>query len=116
MRSYLHASIKLHAGHFLAAAKLLRGLSSDLGHSDSHVILLKSLADTREVEMAIEHIKWIRENSPTMLQEISMELFASLSSSSYPEPIFMLLHALQEKCLDSELGAGKGCGGSYPGC
>lgn len=109
MRSYLHASIKLHAGHFLVATKLLRGLSSDLGHSDSHVILLKSLADAREVEMAIEHIKWIQESSPTMLQEISAELFASLSSSSYPEPILLLLHALQEKCLDSQIGAGKGC-------
>lgn len=101
MRSYLHASIKLHAGHFLVATKLLCGLSSDLGHSDSHVILLKSLADAREVEMAIEHIKWVRESSPTMLQEISTELFASLPSSlpssSYPEPILLLLHALQEK-------------------
>lgn len=96
-------------GHFLVATKLLHGLSSDLGHSDSHVILLKSLADAREVEMAIEHIKWIQESSPTMLQEISEELFASLSSSSYPEPILLLLHALQEKCLDSEIGAGKGC-------
>ncbi|CAK9326164.1 unnamed protein product [Citrullus colocynthis] len=33
------------AGHFLAASKLLRGLSSDIAHPDSHVTLLKCFAD-----------------------------------------------------------------------
>ncbi|KAJ4729495.1 Pentatricopeptide repeat-containing protein [Melia azedarach] len=92
-------------GHFLVAAKLLRGLATDIGHSDAHVILLKCLADAREVQIAIEHIKWIRETSPSMLQVISTELLASLSSSSQPEPILQLLHALHERCLDFEVGA-----------
>lgn len=92
----------LHAGHFLAASELLSGLSDDIRHSDSHVILLKCLADAREISIAIKHIKQVADSSPSMLQTISTELFASFSSSSSkPEPILQLFQAMQEECLVS---------------
>ncbi|KAJ0053193.1 hypothetical protein Pint_03033 [Pistacia integerrima] len=88
-------------GHFLVATKFLHGLTPDIGHSDSHVILLKCLADDREVQIAIEHIKWIEKTSPSMLQVISTELLALLSSSSQTEPILQLLRAVQGNFLGS---------------
>ncbi|KAI9177200.1 hypothetical protein LWI28_012251 [Acer negundo] len=86
-------------GHFLAATKLLRGLASDIVHSDSHVILLKCLANAEEVQAAIEHITWIQGNSPSMLEVISNELLAPVSSYSQPASIVRLLKAVQERCL-----------------
>lgn len=67
-----------------------------MGHSDSHVILLKCLADAKEVPSAIEHIKRVKKSSPSMLRVISTELLISLSSSSKPEPILQMLQAMQE--------------------
>lgn len=84
------------AGLFPAASKLLCGLTFDIAHSSSHVILLKYLADAGEVPIAIEHVKWVRETSPSMLQMISAKLSASLSSSSKPELILGLLQKVQE--------------------
>ncbi|XP_059450742.1 pentatricopeptide repeat-containing protein At5g14080 [Corylus avellana] len=83
-------------GQFVAASKLLCDLTCDIGHSNSHVILLKCLADAREYPAAIEHIKQVGKASPSMLQDIFSELLVSLSSSSKPEPISQLLQAMQE--------------------
>lgn len=87
----------LLAGNFLFASKLLCGLTYDVGHSDSHVIFLKYLADASEISTAIEHIKWVGDTLPSMLPTISTELFALLASSSKPEPILQMLLAMQEK-------------------
>ncbi|XP_059598829.1 pentatricopeptide repeat-containing protein At5g14080 isoform X2 [Vitis vinifera] len=84
-------------GNFLFASKLLCGLTYDVGHSDSHVIFLKYLADASEISTAIEHIKWVGDTLPSMLPTISTELFALLASSSKPEPILQMLLAMQEK-------------------
>ncbi|KAM5582047.1 pentatricopeptide repeat-containing protein [Rosa sericea] len=81
------------AGLFLAASRLLCRLSFDIAHSDSHVVLLKCLADAKEIPLAIEHINWVRQASPSMLQTISNEL-ASISSSPTPEPILQLLQTI----------------------
>lgn len=87
-------------GLFLAASEFLRRLNYGLAHSEFHVILLKFLANASEVPTAIEHIKSVRETSPSMLQAISSELSASLSSSSKPEAILLLLDATKEvSCL-----------------
>ncbi|KAL0014599.1 hypothetical protein SO802_001668 [Lithocarpus litseifolius] len=83
-------------GHFLAASKLLCSLTCDIGHSGSHVILLKCLADARAVPIAIEHIEQVQKASPSTLQVIFNELLASLSSCSKPEAILQLLQAIQE--------------------
>ena len=86
----------VHAGHFLAASKLLCSVTCDIRHSDSHVILLKCLADSREVPIAIEHIERVRKDSPSTLQVICTELLASLSSCSKSEAILQLLQAINE--------------------
>ncbi|EEF49404.1 pentatricopeptide repeat-containing protein, putative [Ricinus communis] len=88
-------------GQFLAATKLLCGPAHDIGHSDSHVVLLKCLADAEEMSIAVEHIKQIREASSLMLQVISSELSALLSSSSKSESILFLLEAISDKCIES---------------
>lgn len=83
----------LSAGLYPAASGLLCRLSFNVARSDSHVVLLKCLADAKEIPVAIEHIKWIRQASPSMLQTISNEL-ASVSSSPTPEPISQLLQTI----------------------
>ncbi|XP_050383924.1 pentatricopeptide repeat-containing protein At5g14080 isoform X2 [Argentina anserina] len=81
------------AGLYSAASSLLCRLSFNVTLSDSHVVLLKSLADAKEIPVAIEHIKWVRKASPSMLQTISNEL-ASISSLPTPEPILQLLKTM----------------------
>ncbi|XP_068334650.1 pentatricopeptide repeat-containing protein At5g14080 [Pyrus communis] len=92
--AFTHSLCK--TGLFLAASKLLCGISHDVTESDSHVTLLKYLADAEEIPVAIEHIKWVRQTAPSMLQIISAELLASLSSSSRPEPTLQLLQTIRE--------------------
>ncbi|KAK6280347.1 hypothetical protein POUND7_020614 [Theobroma cacao] len=104
-------------GQFLVASKLLCGLSSDIIHSDSHVVMLKCLADAKEIQFAIQHIQWIQETSPSMLQTIFTKLAASLSSTSRPDSIEQLLQAIQEKCLlDSNMHSWKDTSGAHTGC
>lgn len=86
------------AGHFLAASRLLCGLVSDVGQSDSHVILLKCLLEAAEIPIAIEHITSVRKNSASMLQAVCNEFLASISSLSKGEPLLQLLQAMQERC------------------
>ncbi|XP_020533505.1 pentatricopeptide repeat-containing protein At5g14080 [Jatropha curcas] len=83
-------------GQFLLASQLLCSLPDGVGNSDSHVVLLKCLADADEVPLAIEHVKQVRGLSPSMLQVIYTELLALLSSSSKPETISCLLQSLCE--------------------
>ncbi|KAF2301856.1 hypothetical protein GH714_029898 [Hevea brasiliensis] len=52
-------------GQFLVASELLCGIAYDIGHSDSHVVLLKCLADAEEVPIAVEHLKRIQDMSPS---------------------------------------------------
>ncbi|RVX06755.1 Pentatricopeptide repeat-containing protein [Vitis vinifera] len=96
-RRNLNLLLKFSRSNFLFASKLLCGLTYDVGHSDSHVIFLKYLADASEISTAIEHIKWVGDTLPSMLPTISTELFALLASSSKPEPILQMLLAMQEK-------------------
>lgn len=83
------------AGHLLAASELLRGLNNDIGRAESHVILLKCLADASEISIAIEHLRWVQDKSPSMLQDICTGLLASLSSATCPEPILQFLQRIQ---------------------
>lgn len=86
----------LCAGNFIAASKLLCSLSNKIEDTYSHVIFLRCLADAGEMQIAIKHIKWVEDTSPSKLQAISTELFGSLSSSSLePQQILSLLQAMQ---------------------
>lgn len=83
-------------GHLRDASKLLCGLNHDIGHAESHVILLKCLADSQEIPIAIEHLKWVQEKSPSMLQDICTGLLAALSSATCPDPILQFLQRIQD--------------------
>lgn len=83
-------------GHLPDASKLLCSLNHDIGHAESHVILLECLADAQEIPIAIEHLKWVQEKSPAMLQDICSGLLASLSSAACPEPLLQFLQQIQD--------------------
>lgn len=87
------------AGHFTAASNLLLHRALDIRHSDSHVILIKCLADAGQIPIAIEHIKRVGENFPLMLPTVHTELSTLLSSSSKSEPLLLLIQLAQEKQL-----------------
>jgi len=104
------------AGHFHVASEFLQGMNSDIENLDSHVILLKYLADANEVQVAIGHVKKVRETSPSMLRAIVTKLVAaSHSSPSRSEPILSWLQAVGEKCLDGADEFWKDLRGSYAG-
>ncbi|XP_022739774.1 pentatricopeptide repeat-containing protein At5g14080 [Durio zibethinus] len=103
-------------GHFLVASKLLCGLASDITHSDAHVVLLKCLADAKEIQFAIKHIQWVRETSPSILQAIFTKLVTYLSSTSRPDSIELLLQAIQDKSIqDCSIHSCKDMFGVYTG-
>ncbi|XP_008777847.1 pentatricopeptide repeat-containing protein At5g14080 isoform X1 [Phoenix dactylifera] len=89
-------------GNFGAASSVIHGLPSNIENSDSHVILLKSLTDAGEVEMAIKHIEWVGNNSPFKLQAILDELLSSLSTAPNLEPILQLLRTMHDHGLVSD--------------
>lgn len=77
-------------GFFHSATKLLREHTSGIECWESHLTLLKYLAEMKELPLATEHLQWIADRSPVLLSAIETELAASLSSSLKPEPIFWL--------------------------
>ncbi|OVA09602.1 Pentatricopeptide repeat [Macleaya cordata] len=104
-------------GNFLAASKVIRGLPPETGNPDSHILLLKCLADAGELGMATEHILWVGDCSPSTSQAIITELVSSLSSSLKPEPVIQLLRAMQQKGLISNNDTWMDlCNGSFTGC
>ncbi|MBA0842240.1 hypothetical protein Goarm_002082 [Gossypium armourianum] len=84
-------------GQFPVASKLLCVLNSDIAHSDTHVVMLKWLADAKEIQLAIKHIQRVRGTSPSILQAIFSKLAASVSSTSGPNSTEQLLQAIQEE-------------------
>lgn len=82
-------------GHFLAASKFLCN-NCHLKHPESHAILLRYLADSKEVQTAISHLKQVTAVCPSLLREISTEILALLSSSSNPELMLLLLQEMQQ--------------------
>lgn len=89
----------LDAGDFVTASKLLQRFNCDLGNLDSHVTFLKYLNDADEARLALEHMKWIRENSSLMMNRISSELVFLVSSASKSEPILNWLDRMQAREL-----------------
>lgn len=103
-------------GHFRVASDFLHGMNSDIRNVDSHVVLLKYLADANEVQLGIEHAKKVRETSPSLLRSIVNKVVAaSHSSSSRSEPFLSWLQSAGEKCLDGTDNFRKDLHGSYAG-
>ncbi|CAO2831253.1 unnamed protein product [Amaranthus hypochondriacus] len=83
------------AGCLLYASKFLCS-NCHLRHTKPHVILLSNLADARQFETAIDHLRQVMAASPSLLEEISTEILALVSSSSNPESILQLLQEMQQ--------------------
>ncbi|KAG2285590.1 hypothetical protein Bca52824_045194 [Brassica carinata] len=66
-----------------------------LEHTSAHVVLLKCVADAKEVEVGIKHMKWIKEVSPSLVHTICSDLSASFCSSSDPDSILPFIRALE---------------------
>lgn len=87
-------SFGLCVGHFGEASKLLRE-REHLEHTSAHVVLLKCVADAKEVEIGIRHMKWIKEVSPSLVGAISSDMLGSFCSSSDPDSILPFIRALE---------------------
>ncbi|TVU02766.1 hypothetical protein EJB05_51724, partial [Eragrostis curvula] len=88
-------------GNFKGASSVICSVSSNINNT-SHVILLKSLTDAGKVEMAIEHINWIKNNCSSSLQNIMNELMASLSTSTSLQHVTKLIQYLYSQSLVNE--------------
>ncbi|KAI4985269.1 hypothetical protein ZWY2020_017899 [Hordeum vulgare] len=91
-------------GGFKAALGVMSSLPSTIESSNSHVILLKCLTDVEEIEMASEHIMWIRHYCSSAFQNIMNELMASLSTSASLQPVRKLVCYLHSQGLVNEVG------------
>ncbi|XBH95168.1 hypothetical protein VPH35_085784 [Triticum aestivum] len=91
-------------GGFKTALGVMSSLPSNIESSNSHVILLKCLTDVEEIEMASEHIKWIRRYCSSAFQNIMNELVASLSTSASLQPVRKLVCYLHSQGLVNEVG------------
>ncbi|KAI4350486.1 hypothetical protein L6164_004938 [Bauhinia variegata] len=85
-------------GHLMAASKLLCTLSPEIGRAESHIVLLKCLADARELPIAVKHLRWVQEKSSSMLQHIFTGLLESLSSTSCQQSMAQFVQSLQDTC------------------
>ncbi|WVZ59131.1 hypothetical protein U9M48_009324 [Paspalum notatum var. saurae] len=86
-------------GNFKTALSVMCSVPSNVENFNSNVILLKNLTDVGEVEMAIEHLKWIRSNSSSNFQNIMNELMASLSTSASLQHVTKLIQYLHSQRL-----------------
>uniref|UniRef100_A0A0A9HMD7 Pentacotripeptide-repeat region of PRORP domain-containing protein n=2 Tax=Arundo donax TaxID=35708 RepID=A0A0A9HMD7_ARUDO len=89
-------------GNFKGAISVMCCVPSNVESMNSHVILLKNLTDAGEVEMAIEHVKWIRSNCSSSLHNIMNELVASLSTSASLQHVTKLIQYLYSERLVDE--------------
>jgi len=81
------------------ALSVMCSVPSNVENLNSHVILLKNLTDVGEVETAIEHLKWIRNNCSSNFQNIMNELMASLSTSASLQHVTKLTQCLHSQKL-----------------
>ena len=87
------------AGNFKVALSVMCNVPSNVENLNSHIILLKYLTDVGEVEMAIEHLKWIRSNCSSNFENIMNELMASLSTSASLQHVTKLIQYLHSQRL-----------------
>lgn len=98
--SELHVVLTL-AGFLVPALKLLSNQTCDVSNLDAHVTFLRFVATTGEVSLAIEHLKWIGDNSRWMLPALYDKVIAISSSSSKLDPLLHLFQELQQKSSTS---------------
>ncbi|CAL4925217.1 unnamed protein product [Urochloa decumbens] len=86
-------------GNFKVALNVMCSVPSRVENMNSHIILLKNLTDVGEVEMAIEHLIWIRSNCSSDFENIMNELMASLSTSASLQHVTKLIQNLHSQRL-----------------
>ncbi|CAN6293382.1 unnamed protein product [Urochloa humidicola] len=86
-------------GNFKVAMSVMCSVPSNVENLNSHVTLLRNLTDVGEVEMAIEHLKWIRSNCSSNFQNIMNGLMASLSTSARLQHVTKLIQYLHSQKL-----------------
>ncbi|CAN6305011.1 unnamed protein product [Urochloa humidicola] len=86
-------------GNFKVAMSVMCSVPSNVENLNSHVTLLTNLTDVGEVEMAIEHLKWIRSNCSSNFQNIMNGLMASLSTSASLQHVSKLIQYLHSQKL-----------------
>jgi pentatricopeptide repeat protein len=102
--SLLIVVLQIFSGNLKAALSVMFSVPSNIESSNSHVILLKFLTDAKEIEMALEHIKWIKRCCSSTFQGIMNELMASLSTSASLQPVTKLVRYLHSQGLVDEVG------------
>ncbi|KAL0920871.1 hypothetical protein M5K25_007886 [Dendrobium thyrsiflorum] len=91
-------------GNYVYASHVMHGVPAKIESCDSDIILLKSLADAGEMDMAAKHVEWVKNNSPFKLQEIVNQLHESLSTTPKLDSVLQLLRAVQSQGLISDVG------------
>ncbi|KAL5218846.1 hypothetical protein ABZP36_019530 [Zizania latifolia] len=91
-------------GNYRRALGIISCVPSNVESVNSHVILLKCLTDVGEVDLAIEHIKWIRSNLSSRFQSIMNELMGSLSTSASLQSVTRLICYLNSEGIVQEVG------------
>ncbi|CAL4942118.1 unnamed protein product [Urochloa decumbens] len=86
-------------GNFKVALTVMCSVPSGVENMNSHIIVLKNLTDIGEVEIAIEHLIWIRNNCSSNFQNIMNELMASLSTSASLQHVTKLIQYLHSHRL-----------------
>ncbi|KAJ1295406.1 hypothetical protein BS78_01G221300 [Paspalum vaginatum] len=86
-------------GNFKTALSVMCSVPSNVENLNSNIILLKNLTDVGEVEVALEHLKWIRSNCGSNFQNIMNELMASLSTSASLQHVTKLIEYLDSHRL-----------------
>ncbi|XP_010453519.1 PREDICTED: pentatricopeptide repeat-containing protein At5g14080 [Camelina sativa] len=81
-------------GQFGEASQLLCA-REHLEHTTAHVVLLKCVADAKEVEIGIRHMKWIKEVSPSLVSTICSDLLASFCLTTDPDSILPFIRAIE---------------------
>ncbi|ERM97656.1 hypothetical protein AMTRI_Chr01g132440 [Amborella trichopoda] len=93
------------AGNCRVASRVIISIApSDMASCISHAVLLKSLVEGGELEMAIDHVKWIRDHYSSAVKSIFAELIACVSSSPRPGPIIGFLRELLGRGLVPDSG------------
>ncbi|XP_028555778.1 pentatricopeptide repeat-containing protein At5g14080 isoform X3 [Dendrobium catenatum] len=91
-------------GNYVYASHVMHGVPDKIESCDSDIILLKSLADAGEMDMAAKHVEWVKNNSPFKLQEIVNQLHESLSTTPKLDSVLQLLRSVQSQGLISDVG------------
>ncbi|XP_020581896.1 pentatricopeptide repeat-containing protein At5g14080 [Phalaenopsis equestris] len=92
-------------GNYACASTVMHGITGRIEICDPDIILLKSLADAGEINMAAKHVEFVKNSYPFKLQIIVNKLHESLSTAPKLDSVLQLLQAVQSQGLISDVGS-----------